>query len=444
MTSDRTATAEEIKARLAALSAGLVSVGKAAEAWAREADEVGAVIPEAPAPDGPRIHNPFVLPGGNRSGNPWNIGTSFFPAKGLVRYEKDVGKIDIFAGSSTHSKTAWDTWDRVVGGPVSDDHAKYATLAHHEPRVQTNWMDGTTFGAALAHPTDGQDAWYAWIMHSVPKTYKFEGNPKADGWRRLGNGEDGADERWFALGYRCGYRFVKQWKKKPELFAVRKDWELNNGTVSQVYADQVEDYNRAAKRFCVNFRLGFDAGCAAAGSPMPAGRRVPIILALARQDVIAPIEDLLIRDEDGGHLYDAVELSMHPALHVNFALRQPRDFDAECRAVREWMQGKHHPGYAWDHSDPLRSLRATCRKHRIAAICCEWNPKTADVPAEKERQCKVSKAVYTVAHEMFAETAAEGLMAGECLFNPDSLLESDAITANWAEGAREFKRLWKR
>jgi hypothetical protein len=162
---------------------------------------------------------------------------------------------------------------------------------------------------------------------------------------------------------------------------------------------------------------------------------VRIVFSPARHLDLGPLESFFSNDGNGNTPYDAVDVSFHPpGGELNNYASQP--FSAQIQAMNDWVNGRIDPvGYAPNHQDSSRSQLALARKYNIPIIYTEWSPSY-----HAGGGCTISSAVHTVAHQWMSDHANE--LAMDLVFHSNTLVESDSICANWAEGARTYKRLW--
>jgi hypothetical protein len=350
----------------------------------------------------------WKVPGGNRSGKPWNIGVNStgWNEATVARYQQEVGRpIDAFCAGAHRGGAAVGTWEEVAGGPLGSP----GTIAQGS---QLDWDGSTGFGQLLPTAVKGKTFC---ILNTI-------GVPSGGWtWKQLGvPGQH--DEWWHVMGQRLRTAAAAA-GLEPWQLVLRWHKEMNQGGQYQVRPGEQQDYAAAMARCIKAVRAGYgDTGQG----------RLRMTFSPARADDIGPLEGFCSFDADGSCLYDTVSCSTHPANQLNGLVGKP--YEQQKDAVRKWLAGAYKPGYSYLNADPSRSALAFARKYGLPISLDEWSPRF-----EPDLYCGIAAAAFEVIHEMLAEHAAE--VAWDCVFDANVLDEQD-IVPGWAEASRTYKRLW--
>jgi hypothetical protein len=273
------------------------------------------------------------------------------------------------------------------------------------------------------------------VMTTIPLTLNTSGNPNSTTWNDLATRSNfqNCEDYWYAMGRRIRAAMAHYNKDSWQLL-LRPNHEMNQSNSYQVYTSQVADYGVAMKKMMAAFRSGYGTVNRGYGA-----ERVKFIFSPSRALNIGPLAGFFSTDSNGNSLYDAVDVSCHPAAPLNIGLGKT---DTEQEDICwQWMRGQiDDRGYAADHTDTARSQIAHARAFNIPICYTEWSPRYDEPNANG---CYISSAFYRVMHQWLSARADAGELAFDAVFRDLTLAENDSYAQNWAAGARTFKALWK-
>lgn len=368
------------------------------------------VAPPAPPPTA--LDRWWDIPGGNRSGNAWNIGVNSTGwAKDTVgTYEKTIRPLDAFCAGA-HGGDRTKTWEGIIGGPLG-----FAGIAKG---TQLDWKGGSGFADQLQCGVNGK-TWHILNVITHP-----------DGAALADLAKPGPhDGMWARMGERMRQGMAAA-GLEPWQLVLRINKEMNQNGVLR--PGQATAYAQAMGRFLTAVRQGYgDTGRG----------RLRATFSPARMAMVGPLDGFASFAPDGSCLYDAISCSTHPASQLNvLAGKSP---DLQKAGVLEWLQGGYKDGYSYLNKDPNLSALVFARKHGLPMSMDEWSPRF-ETPQHgsgggQDLHCAISAAAFEAIRDFLVQYA--DLIAWDCVFQANVLQESDAVCPGWAEGSRRYKRLW--
>jgi hypothetical protein len=331
----------------------------------------------------------WAIPGGNLSGNAWNIGcNSTGWSKATVDgYAAKVGRRpDAFCASNHPGATA---------GSWGEIHAQGDIV---------NSRSG--FGILIPCGVKGK-TWHVLNIYTHPK-----GVPLAE----LASGNH--DAEWTQLGRDLRASWARTGLEDWQI-ALRLNKENNqNGLVSNAAL-----YGKAMGRFLKAVRQGY--GTTSRG-------RLRASFSPARAPLVGSLESFCSFDDDGSCLYDTVSVSTHPASQLNAQAGKP--WATQVAAVEAWLRGDFKDGYSYLNAKPDLSVKALVEKYGLAYSADEWSPRY-----DGSLSCDISDAAMQAIHDFFSSVAPR--LAWDCVYNAN-VLDEKPLCKSWPEASRKYKQLW--
>jgi hypothetical protein len=338
----------------------------------------------------------WLIPGGNRSGKPWNRGVNStgWNAASCADYERKVGKLDVFCAANHHGAV-------IFGKDWAEFHA------------QASFNNSSTFGALLRCKVKDK------TIHLL----NFYTHPVGVPLQEIADGKHDAEYIQFGQNLRVSVdkAGLSDWQ-----LALRTNKEGNQDEYLTAQA-QAHLYGLGVGRAIKGIRKGY--GTTSRG-------RLRFSFSPARGLLVGPLSAFCSFDDDGSCLYDTMSCSTHPASQLNKLLGKGRD--AQKAGVRDWLAGDYKDGYSYLNKNPDYSILALARKYRLPISLDEWSPRFETAP--HDLHCAIADAAFEAIYEFLAEHAAE--VAWDCVFHSNVLTESDSVCPGWAAASRTYKRLW--
>jgi hypothetical protein len=346
----------------------------------------GQVI--APPPD-----KWWSVPGGNLSGNAWNLGVNStgWNKATVDRYAREVGRRpDAFCAANHHGAVIFGGWD--------------------EFHAQTQFNNSSGFGGLLQCAVRGK-TWHILNFYTHPVSIPL------------------------ATLARPGPHDAEYVKAGQELRASvaragLDDWQLalrinkeGNQDAYLTSASQAHLYGLAVGRAIKGIRQGYG---------MTSRGRLRFSFSPARGLIVGPLEGFCSFDDDGSCLFDAASASTHPADQLSREAGKP--FAVQVAAVQAWLRGDYKDGYSYLNSNPDYSITALVDKYGLAFAADEWSPRF-----EPKLYCAIAEAAIQAIHDFF--TSVQDRLAWDCVFQANILDEHD-IVPGWAAMSRRYKALW--
>jgi hypothetical protein len=333
------------------------------------------------------------IPGGNRSGKPWNRGVNStgWNSSTCADYERQVSPLDVFCASNHHGDSIRGGWD--------------------EFHAQAGFDNSSTFGGMLKCAVKGKTI-HLFNVYSHPVSTPLATLAKPGP----------HDAEYVKLGHELratvGRAGLLDWQ-----LALRINKELNqSGYLTSASAAPL--YGKAVARFIQGVRQGY--GTTSRG-------RLRCSFSPARGLLVGPLEAFCSFDADGSCLFDTMSVSTHPANQLNGLAGKGRD--AQKAGVRDWLAGAYKDGYSYLNKNPAYSILTLARKYKLPISMDEWSPRF-----EPAMYCAIADAAFETIHDFLAEHASE--VAWDCVFHSNVLTGNDSVCPGWASASKTYRRLW--
>jgi hypothetical protein len=337
----------------------------------------------------------WKIPGGNLSGNDWNIGwnsTGWTPAK-LKSYQDATGRRpDAFCGANH------------PGASIQKDWAEFDAQGN----VHTTTSG---FGILTGCGVKGK-TWHLLNVYTWPVKMPLS--------------ELAVAGQHDAHYVQLGKTLRAEWAKSG-----MEDWQIalrvNKEGNQNHYIDNASQgplYGAAIARFIKGVRQGYG---------MTSRGRLRFTFSPSRASIVGPLEKFCSFDDDGSCLFDAASVSCHHGPQLNNEANKPPA--EQLAACVEWMRGGYKPGYSYLNSDPTLSIKVLVEKYGLAYSADEWSPNFA-----KANWCALAPAAIQCVHDFFVSVAPR--LAWDCVFNVNMLTESNSVSPVWAATSQAYKKLW--
>lgn len=296
------------------------------------------------------------------SRQPFNAGWSFYNyASGNndpQRYLSYMGGSDFNGGSVLQGKAAATTWDKVIGGPISDGPNRIST------RTQLHFGGSTQTRFWWASADKYPDMWLGIYLVTTPAHGGISDEQYYQNWASVIRGQHDADYvmmgrrlRWFI---ETQSMFGKR-HNRPEQIILRPNWEFTQDTSNGIYFIRYlmdrkgMSFQQAAKfyadgmwKFASNIRIGYN-------QDFEKKVRLRIAFSPAQNEKYGPMNEYLKHWPD---TYDMIDLMNHPSRS------KTKDMQAAYDNLYKVSDSKH----TFAEAIPL------ARQYGLAIGSLEWSP----------------------------------------------------------------------